>query len=80
MLLKAAPPPDANEYQSSAGYQNRPALANLSPEYDTMPAIHIPYPPLMIKAGAHARKLLARQGLPAVSVTTLPGAAGGPRR
>ena len=44
-----------------------------------MPAIHIPYPPLMIKAGAHARKLLARQGLPAVSVTTLPGAAGGPK-
>lgn len=59
--------------------KNRPALANPSPEYDTMPAIHIPYPPLVIKAGSHARKLLARQGLPAASVTTLPGAAGGPK-
>ncbi|UGA37220.1 hypothetical protein JOS77_24460 [Chromobacterium haemolyticum] len=59
--------------------KNRPALANSSPEYKPMPAIHIPYSPLVIKAGAHARKLLARQGLPAASVATLPGAAGGPK-
>ncbi|WP_159878416.1 hypothetical protein [Aquitalea denitrificans] len=44
-----------------------------------MPAIHLKYPPLRIRAGSHARMLLQQQGLQPAMVACLPGAAGGPK-
>ncbi len=44
-----------------------------------MPAIHLPYPVLTLRAGRSARAHLAQSGLAASDVSALPGAAGGPK-
>ncbi|MCW3481919.1 hypothetical protein OL229_20550 [Neisseriaceae bacterium JH1-16] len=44
-----------------------------------MTAIHLPYSALTVRAGAGARDTLRRDGLSPAMVSTLPGAAGGPK-
>jgi hypothetical protein len=58
-----------------------PAYTSRLPDIETgMTAIHIKFPSLTLKAGPRAFARIRENGLNAVDVGTLPGAAGGPRR